>query len=233
LRLRSFAGTSRAPRSFVPMKRALVSFVCGIALIAGVRATELTADDYAIFHAAIQRRVPHRATYVWQRVEPLEALHRMTLESAIAHFPEARPVAATWLLEGEELDLRRLQAAANEFPPRFEPVERYAILDAAKLGQLVGGTPKENWLLNPALLPDAAEVCRLTRPVIREDGRAAFLVYLVSDESRGAIATCTLYRDVRDGRWRLKTCGTTWLTDWKDGKRVFEGENPTGTCCCR
>jgi len=215
------------------MKRALFSFACGIALIAGVRATELTADDYAIFHAAIQGRDSRRVTYVWHRVEPLEALHRTTLEGALRQFPEARPVAETWQLEGADFDLRRLEAAAAQSPPRFEPVPRYAILDAAKLAQLAGGIPKENWVLNPALLPDAAEVCRLTRPVIREDGRVAFLIYLVGSEWRGALATCTLYRDVRDGSWRLKSCGASSLTDWKDGEYVYQGEKPAGTCCCR
>jgi hypothetical protein len=197
-------------------------------------APELTQDDYDIWHAAIQAHDPRRAVYVWHTVEPLEALQRITLEEALKDFPEARPTANTWQLDAAELDLRLLKAAAGRNPLPFGGGSRYALLGLDALEQLLQTTvpPKPNWILNPMLLPDADSVCRLTRPVIRSDGRVAYLYYIMSTRWWGAVQSCSLHRDVSDGTWRVDTCGRTDFTDWKDGKRIDEDPKAAHPCSC-
>ena len=215
------------------LTRALLFFACLVSVRAYASTAALTQDDYDIWHAAIRGHDPREIVYVWHLVEPLEALHRMPLVAALKDFPEARPTADIWGLDVAELDLRLLTAAAERRPLLFAPAGAgYALLDSATLEQLLGRTPKENWVLNPALLPDAEAVCRLTRPVIRSDGRVAYLVYLMSTEWWGALMSCTLHRDAVDGSWRVTTCGRTTLTDWKDGKRVYEEEKLADPCSC-
>jgi hypothetical protein len=214
------------------MTRAIFLFACLIAVSARGSIAELTQDDYDIWNAAICGHDPHRIVYIWHVIEPLEALQRTTLETALKDFPEARPTADTWQLAATELDLRQLDAAVGRAPQPFGSGARYALLDSARLEKLAGATPSPNWILNPALLPDADAVCRLTRPVIRADGRVAYLLYLISTEWWGALMSCTLHRDPVDGRWRVDTCRRMDFTDWKDGKRVFEGEKLAEPCSC-
>lgn len=215
------------------MTRALYSFVSCIALVASAYGTELTQDDYDIWHAAIRNSDPHRVIYVWHLIEPLEALGRITVEGALKAFPEARPTGDTWRVDAAEVDLRSFDAAVQRRPPRSGPGAQYALLDAATLEQLLGTTPNEHWVLNPAVLAEAEAVCRLTRPVIRSDGRVAYLIYVKSTKSWGALISCTLHRDAVDGSWRVTTCGRTTLTNWKDGKPVSEEEKPANACSCR
>jgi hypothetical protein len=214
------------------MTRALALFACLLTVIARGGTGELTQDDYNIWHAAIRGHDPRRVVYVWHVVESLEALQRITLETALKDFPEARPTADTWQLDPAELDLRLLEATAGRVPQRFGSGTRYALLDSPTLEELVGTKPKPNWILNPSLLPEAEAVCRLTRPVIRGDGRAAYLVYLVSTEWWGALMSCTLHKDPSDGTWRVDTCGRTDFTDWKDGKRIYEEQKAAHPCSC-
>jgi hypothetical protein len=194
------------------------------AVVGRSSAEELTQDDYEIWNAAIRGHEPERVVYVWHTVEPLKDLQRLTLAGAFKNFPEARPTAERWGEEPAELEINQLIAAAERVPLRFTLPTGYALLSAAMLEERVGYPPKPNWILNPNLIPDAEAVCRLTRPVIRGDGRAAYLVYLVSTERGAALMTCTLHRDPRDARWRLGQCGGARYTDWKDGKRVYEDQ---------
>jgi hypothetical protein len=214
------------------MTRALILFTCLLAVTARGSTAELTQDDYDIWHAAIRGHDPRRVVYVWHVVDPLEALQRTTLETALKDFPEARPTADTWQGAPVELDLRQLDAAASRVTQPFGRGTPYAVLGSATLGELVGTTPKPNWILNPAVLPDAEAVCRLTRPVIRADGRVAYLLYLISTEWWGALMSCTLHRDPTDGTWRVDTCRRMDFTDWKDGKRLLEGEKVAEPCSC-
>ena len=74
--------------------------------ITSARAADLTQDDYDIWNAAIRGRNPDQVVYVWHHVEPLDALHRITLDAALKDFPEARPTAERWNEEADEVDLR-------------------------------------------------------------------------------------------------------------------------------
>lgn len=214
------------------MRRALPLLACLLTLTARGSTFELTQDDYDIWHAAIGAHDSRRVIYVWQTVEPLEAWQRITVETALKDFPEARPTAERWQLDPTELDLRLLDAAAARVPRPFGAGARYVLLDSAALQGLAGATPKPNWILNPALLPDAEAVCRLARPVIRADGRVAYLLYLVSTEWWGALMSCTLHRDAVGGSWRVDRCARTDFTDWKDGKRLYDGEKSAEPCSC-
>ena len=213
------------------MTRAVRLFTLLVSLVACVRGADLTQDDYDIWHAALRGDDARRVLYLWHFVEPLEALQRITVDTALKDFPEARPAAQTWALEPAEIDVRLLQAAAERRPQRF-PQTPYALLDSQALEELLGGTPKPNWILNPALLPHAEAVCRLTRPVLRSDGRVAYLVYLKSTEWWGALMSCSLHRDPADGTWRVDRCGRTDFTDWRDGKRVYEEQKVAEPCSC-
>ncbi len=214
------------------MSRAVCLVAFLTVIVARAHAAELTKDDYDIWHAALRSHDSHRIIYLWHLVEPLEALDRITLETALKDFPEARPTADTWQLDATELDVRLLEAAARRVPQRFAGETRYTLLDSATLEQLLGTTPKTNWILNPALLRDAEAICRLTRPVIRSDGRVAYLIYLISTKWWGALMSCALHKDSIDGTWRVDTCGRTDFTDWKDGKQIYEERNSAHPCSC-
>src|SRR5256885_13122097 len=100
------------------MTRALRLFLFVIPRVVSVCAADLTQDDYDIWHAALREHDARRVIYVWHLVEPLDALQRITFESALKDFPEARPTAATWRLEPAEFDIEQLQAAAERRPQR-------------------------------------------------------------------------------------------------------------------
>jgi hypothetical protein len=213
------------------MTRAFGLLFLILAVAADSRAADLTQDDYDIWHAALREGDARHNIYIWHVVEPLEALQRITLEGVLKDFPAARPTANIWSLEPAEIDVGLLQAAAERRPHRL-PESPYVLLTPQALEEVVGNTPQPNWILNPALLPDAEAVCRLTRPVIRADGRVAYLVYLKSTEWWGALMSCSLHRDAADGTWRVDQCGRTDFTDWKDGKRTYEDEKVVESCSC-
>jgi hypothetical protein len=187
-------------------------------------ATEPRPEEYEIWNAALRSHNPNGTVYVWHAVEPISAFQRIAIESAIASFPQSRPMAAAWEADATELDIRLLDAAAELDPNPFIKASPYAVLDQAQLEKIAGKTPKSNWLLSPKLIPGAEAIYRLSRPVIREDGRVAYLVYVMCTEWWGAVMTCQVNKDFLTGKWRLGSCGRRDYTDWKDGKLLFEDD---------
>jgi hypothetical protein len=187
-----------------------------------------TRDDYDIWNAVLRSWADaEQSVYVWHTIEPLLAFQRVSVEQAIGQFAEARPNASVWEAEAVELDIDRLNSARKRNAPvadRIYPPRPYVILEGRELEKAAGRTPKANWLMHPSLLREARAVVRLSRPVIREDGRVAYLVLLVSTEWWGSVMFCQAVKDPLSGEWRGGMTARADYTDWSDGQFVYEGE---------
>jgi hypothetical protein len=211
------------------MKRLIHHFLLLTMAFAPAHGAEPTQDDYDIWNAVLRGWAGyHESIYVWHTIEPLSAFQRISVEKAIGQFPEARPKASVWEAEAVELDIDRLNSARTRNPQGFDtysPPRPYVLLEEQELVKAAGKTPKGNWLMHTILLPEARAVVRLSRPVIREDGRVAFLVLLFSTEWWGSVMFCQAGKDPPlSGKWRGGMVARADYTDWSDGQFVYEGE---------
>ena len=191
-------------------------------------ATEPTRDDYDIWNAVLRSwGGADQSVYVWHTIEPLSAFQRVSVEKALRRFAEARPNASVWEAEAVELDIDRLNSARKRNASgvdRYVPARPYVLLEKQELEKAAGRTPKANWLMHPSLLPEAEAVVRLSRPVIRDDGRVAYLILLFSTEWWGSVMYCKAVKDPLSGKWRGGMAARADSTDWSDGQFVYEGE---------
>jgi hypothetical protein len=189
-------------------------------------------EDYEILDAALSDHGMLQTVYVWHVAEPIAALaDRYSLKAALGFADDVpREIAvAVWQAEPARIDtavLNSLREAAA-----LRRTTDYKLLTEEMLVEATGKVPQPNWLLHPSVLPNAGAICRVTRPVVRPDRRAAYLIYLVSTRWWGASMACRVDKDPLSGRWKTGTCGRHSFTRWKDGKMVFEDVVVSSGCC--
>ena len=210
------------------MKRLIHHFVLLTLAFAPAHGAAPTQDDYDIWNAVLRGWArDDESIYVWHAIEPLSAFQRISVEQAIKHFTGARPNASVWDAEAVALDIDRLNSAMKRNPHGFDtylPPRPYVLLEEQELEKAAAKAPKGNWLMHPILLREARAVVRLSRPVIREDGRVAFLVLLFSTEWWGSVMFCQAAKDPLSGKWSGGMVARADYTDWSDGQFVYEGE---------
>jgi hypothetical protein len=159
---------------------------------------EPTQQDYDIWAATLASVASHDV-YVWHRIEPTSVFARGAEKGALEMYPEFRPTASAWSAEATEIDVERLNAAlnANEGIGFRGPVK---LLDEGTLEKIVGRKPKPPWIVSPRLVDGVEAICRLSRPAVREDGRAAFIICGEFTRWKGSICH-TVINKQSNGRW--------------------------------
>jgi hypothetical protein len=193
-----------------------------------VAAKEPTLQDYEILGALVAGDAIHAVrgpVYVWHLIEPLSAISPGGIKSALSFFPEARPTASVWESEPVELDVHRLNAVIDSSPYRFIKPLPVKLLDRSPVQPSANQGPAAIWFVSPVVVPSADSIIRLTRPVIREDGRVAFVVFARCDKWSGSVVEQELDKDPVSGRWRLGQSGRRDFTRWEDGG-IFEYRGP-------
>ena len=189
-------------------------------LVGQIPAKDLTLQDYQILGAVVavdSTHALHSSVYVWHLVEPLSAISPGGIKSALGFFPEARPTAKAWENEPMELDVHRLEAVIDSIPHPFIKMQPIKLLDEAPALQ----TPTAIWFMSPVVIPETDSIIRLSRPVVREDGRVAFVICARCTRWWGSVVDQEVDKDPVSGQWRLGRSARRDFTHWKDGS-VFE-----------
>jgi hypothetical protein len=172
-------------------------------------AREPTRQDYEVWSAIVSDGFD--PVYVWHLVESASVFDRGETKNMLYFFPEVRPVAKQW--EGSaELDVHRFK---SQLPVKVE------LLDQATLNKSAGRNSKPTWLMSPLLIPGAERIVRLSWPVYREDGRAAYVICAICTQWWGSIMHCKVDK-YPSGKWRLGQNLRRNFTDWKDGKLFID-----------
>ena len=207
------------------MKSATLIIAFVFAALIRLSAKDLTSEDYQILGAVVESDAllsMRGSLYVWHLVEPLSAISPGGIKGALSYFPEARPTAKAWESEPVELDIHKLNFVVGSNLPKFivrKP--QIKLLNEAPALK----NPTSIWFMSPAVIPDSGSIVRLSRPVIREDDRVAFVILAHCDRWLGGITNQEVDKDPVSGKWRPGRRSMQSFASWGNTS-VFEYQGP-------